>query len=116
PRIFASWEGAYTLVDRTTQRTGARFDDAYRYVDWLLTVPLLLVELILVMRVSCAEPRSEVASSGCLRALMVVLCYQGEISTDPSTRWLWRSLAMVPFAILPAVTGKPPPTEHHHEC
>jgi bacteriorhodopsin len=28
--------------------TGLPFNDAYRYVDWLLTVPLLLMELILV--------------------------------------------------------------------
>ena len=30
-------------------------NDAYRYVDWLLTVPLLLIELILVM--SCPVRR-----------------------------------------------------------
>ena len=30
--------------------TGAPFNDAYRYLGWLLTVPLLLIELILVMR------------------------------------------------------------------
>merc|ERR1712118_287977 len=29
--------------------SGVPFNDAYRYVDWLLTVPLLLIELILVM-------------------------------------------------------------------
>ena len=26
--------------------TGAPFNDAHRYVDWLLTIPLLLVDLI----------------------------------------------------------------------
>ena len=26
--------------------TGALFNDAYRYMDWLLTVPLLLIEII----------------------------------------------------------------------
>merc|ERR1712199_90700 len=30
--------------------TGISFNDAYRYVDWLLTVPLLLIEIVLVMR------------------------------------------------------------------
>merc|ERR1712070_936911 len=31
------------------------FNDAYRYVDWLLTVPLLLIEIVLVMRLPEAE-------------------------------------------------------------
>jgi len=35
--------------------TGHAFNDAYRYVDWLLTVPLLVNELILVMRLSGSE-------------------------------------------------------------
>lgn len=99
-RIFASWEGAYTLVDGTMKQTGAKFNDAYRYVDWLLTVPLLLVELILVMRLSGAETRHKATKLGLLAALMVVLGYPGEISSDPGTRWLWWSLAMVPFVII----------------
>ncbi len=99
-RIFASWEGAYALVDGSMQQTGAKFNDAYRYVDWLLTVPLLLIELILVMRLSGAETRAKATKLGLLAALMVVLGYPGEISADPSTRWLWWSLAMVPFAII----------------
>ena len=99
-RIFASWEGAYTLVDGTMKQTGAKFNDAYRYVDWLLTVPLLLVELILVMRLSGAETRAKATKLGLLAALMVVLGYPGEVSADPGTRWLWWSLAMVPFVII----------------
>ena len=30
--------------------TGVSFNDAYRYMDWLLTVPLLLVEIVLVKK------------------------------------------------------------------
>jgi bacteriorhodopsin len=99
-RIFSSWEGAYTLVGGVMKQTDAKFNDAYRYVDWLLTVPLLLVELILVMRLSAAETRAKATKLGLLAALMVLLGYPGEISSDPSTRWLWWSLAMIPFALI----------------
>ena len=99
-RIFASWEGAYILVDGSMKLTDVRFNDAYRYVDWLLTVPLLLVELILVMRLSASETRAKATKLGLLAALMVVLGYPGEISADPGTRWLWWSLAMVPFVLI----------------
>jgi bacteriorhodopsin len=99
-RIFNSWEGAYALVDGAMKQTGAGFNDAYRYVDWLLTVPLLLVELILVMRLSRAETRAKATKLGLLAALMVLLGYPGEISSDPGTRWLWWSLAMIPFVFI----------------
>merc|ERR1711907_477050 len=33
------------------------FDDAYRYMDWLLTVPLLLIEIVLVMKLSPEETK-----------------------------------------------------------
>ena len=48
-RIFNSWEAAYTLRDGAYVASGAHFNDAYRYVDWLLTVPLLLAELVAVL-------------------------------------------------------------------
>merc|ERR1711966_493665 len=35
--------------------TGHSFNDAYRYMDWLLTVPLLLIEIVLVMKLSPEE-------------------------------------------------------------
>ena len=42
-RIFQSWEGAYTIDGGVVSASGYAFNDAYRYVDWLLTVPLLLI-------------------------------------------------------------------------
>merc|ERR1712107_321213 len=53
-RIFNSWNDAYAVSagsdgNYVVSLTGQPFNDAYRYVDWLLTVPLLLIELILVM-------------------------------------------------------------------
>ena len=39
-RIFESWSEAYALTDGVITASGVAFNDAYRYVDWLLTVPL----------------------------------------------------------------------------
>jgi hypothetical protein len=39
-RIFESWEAAYAFENGVLSATGYAFNDAYRYVDWLLTVPL----------------------------------------------------------------------------
>ena len=99
-RIFTSWEAAYIVVNGAIKPTGAKFNDAYRYVDWLLTVPLLLVELILVMRLSPGETMAKSVKLGFLAAVMVILGYPGEIAADGGTRWLWWGLAMIPFVII----------------
>ena len=99
-RIFNSWDSSFTVLNGIIKPTGAEFNGSYRYVDWLLTVPLLLVELILVMRLSPAESTVKATKLGVLAALMVILGYPGEVSNVPGTRWLWWSLAMIPFVII----------------
>merc|ERR1711935_562924 len=105
-RIFNSWEGAFTVTNEgtvngtgayTVSLTGSPFNDAYRYVDWLLTVPLLLIELILVMGLEPAQTRDLAWKLGVCSALMVALGYPGEILEDAGGRWLWWVLAMIPF-------------------
>ena len=59
--------------------TGVPFNDAYRYMDWLLTVPLLLIEILLVMKLPAAEFSSKAWSLGLSAALMIVSGYYGEL-------------------------------------
>lgn len=99
-RIFESWEAAYDVKDGIVSATGYAFNDAYRYVDWLLTVPLLLIELILVMRLSPEETVSKATKLGAAAALMIALGYPGEIATDIPTRVLWGTLSAIPFVYI----------------
>ncbi len=99
-RIFESWESAYEVKAGVLTATGYAFNDAYRYVDWLLTVPLLLIELILVMRLSQSETVSKSATLGAAAALMIILGYPGEIATDIPTRVLWGTLSAIPFVYI----------------
>jgi bacteriorhodopsin len=100
-RIFNSWVDCYSVTAKgdtyTVEPTGIPFNDAYRYVDWLLTVPLLLIELILVMQLDAAETSYRCWTLGGASAVMVALGYPGEISDDAGTRWLFWFLAMLPF-------------------
>ena len=48
--IFYNWVASYDLSGMVYVPNGHRFNDAYRYVDWILTVPLLMVELVAVLR------------------------------------------------------------------
>lgn len=99
-RILNSWEGAYVITNGQLALSGVKFNDAYRYVDWLLTVPLLLIELILVMRLTQAETIAKSTKLGGLAALMIILGYPGEIAVDSGTRWLWWGAAMIPFVLI----------------
>lgn len=98
-RIFDSFEGAFTVSATGAKLTGM-FNDAYRYVDWLLTVPLLLLELILVMRLSREETAQKGSNLAFLAAVMVALGYPGEISSNNDVRWQWWVLSMIPFTMI----------------
>ena len=117
-RIFDSWGQAYQVVGGVVTATGVEFNRAYRYVDWLLTVPLLLVELILVMRLSQSETVSKSIKLGGAAALMILLGYPGEVSGGiDSTRLLWGSLSMVPFLyiVITLYSSLSGAIEHQHE-
>merc|ERR1711953_83362 len=104
-RIFNSWVDAFTVSNLhqkdgvyNVTLSGEPFNDAYRYVDWLLTVPLLLIELILVMKLPKDETVSLSWKLGLASAVMVALGYPGEVQDDLTVRWIWWALAMVPFS------------------
>merc|ERR1712178_123962 len=100
-RIFNSWVDAYKYTVDVTDPTltGVPFNDAYRYMDWLLTVPLLLIEILLVMKLDDATYSSKAKSLGVGSALMIVSGYYGELTVtgDLTPRWLCWSISMAFF-------------------
>jgi len=108
-RIFNSWVDSYhyaagTSVDGALETqnptlTGIPFNDAYRYMDWLLTVPLLLIEILLVMNLDEATFSSKARTLGVGSALMIASGYYGElfVTGDLSIRWKCWALSMVFF-------------------
>jgi len=96
-QMFNSFDAAYSVTNEVVSTTGKSFNVAYRYVDWLLTVPLLLIELILVMKLSKSETVRKASTLGFAAALMIVLGYPGEVADDMGTRMMWWVLSMIPF-------------------
>merc|ERR1711988_1778992 len=74
-------------------------NDAYRYMDWLLTVPLLLIEILLVMKLSDADYSTKAWRLGVGSALMIVSGYYGEltVSGDLTPRWICWFVSMLFF-------------------
>merc|ERR1719269_406622 len=108
-RIFNSWVGAYEYSPGTVsggamelnapKLTGVPFNDAYRYMDWLLTVPLLLIEILLVMKLDERDYNDKAKTLGVGSALMIVSGYYGElvITGDLTPRWMCWFLSMTFF-------------------
>merc|ERR1712232_521962 len=67
--------------------------------DWLLTVPLLLIEILLVMNLSPEEYSSKAWTLGLGSALMIVSGYYGElvITGDLTPRWICWFVSMAFF-------------------
>jgi len=98
-RIFNSWVDAYQYSPGEVKNgamemmapamTGIPFNDAYRYMDWLLTVPLLLVEILLVMKLDDKTYSRKAWTLGAGSALMICSGYYGElvVTGDLTPRW-----------------------------
>ncbi|CAD6005959.1 bacteriorhodopsin [Agreia sp. COWG] len=104
-RIFDSFKSAFvtTSVGGTgdySQATGAAFNEGYRYVDWLLTVPLLLVELVAVLALARSVQSKLLMRLVPAAGLMIALGYPGEISGDNGVRGLFGILSTIPFAYI----------------
>merc|ERR1711937_982286 len=108
-RIFNSWVEAYeykpvevsggAMEIAAPTLTGVPFNDAYRYMDWLLTVPLLLIEILLVMKLDAQTYSAKAKTLGVGSALMIVSGYYGElvVTGDLTPRWACWFLSMAFF-------------------
>ena len=88
-RIYDSFAAAHA--------GGEAFNEAYRYVDWLLTVPLLLLETIAVLALPAANRKSLIARLVPASAAMIVLGYPGEVTAEMGPKMMWGALSTIPF-------------------
>ena len=98
-RIFDSW-----VATAGVGNPGA-FNEGYRYVDWLLTVPLLVAELILVLRLD-KKVESKLIQRNVLYAfLMIATGYIGELDVQTSvvldsSRTIWGAISTIFFVLI----------------
>ena len=98
-RIFDSW------VATAGAGKPELFNEAYRYVDWLLTVPLLVAELVLVLRLDKKLESTLIKRNVVYAFLMIATGYVGEMteitSVDlASPRTIWGAISSVFFVLI----------------
>lgn len=100
-RIFNSWHEAYVLTEAGTYvASGQPFNDAYRYVDWLLTVPLLVAELVAVLALTRDKRNGLMARLVIASALMIAFGYPGEVADNQTTALIFGTLSTIPFVYI----------------
>jgi bacteriorhodopsin len=104
-RLGQSWDLAFVQSGADMVRTPNRFDGGLRYVNWFVTVPVLLVQLLYALdltRSVAQRLRVVLVSSG---VLMVFCGWVGQFSSgrDDGTLLLWGLLGTPPFVVLLAV-------------
>nr|ACN42848.1 putative actinorhodopsin [actinobacterium MWH-Uga1] len=97
-RMFDSFNHAFSTLDGAVNNA-AIYNVGYRYVDWLLTVPLLLMEIVAVLALTRQLQSSLLKRLVPAAALMIILGYPGDAKLDiwgiaPS---VWGLLSTIPF-------------------
>jgi len=115
-RMFDSFSHGYGINDSTKAAAAAgqdmlafgaaNYNVGYRYIDWFLTVPLLLVELVAVLGLAKAISSSLLKRLVPAAALMIALGYPGDAKLDllpmsgtgfASEAAIWGLLSTIPF-------------------
>ena len=101
-RLATSWDTAFVQQGAAMVPTGNRFDGGLRYVNWLVTVPVLLLQVLFAFDL----PRSRVLRLRTVLVLsgvaMVALGYVGQLRLGRDDAWAlgWGTASTVPFVVL----------------
>jgi bacteriorhodopsin len=100
-RIYSNWGVSFALRGGEFVPTGYPFSYAYRYADWLGTVPLLVTASILVLDLGRDKSTSLVSRLSVSAVLMVLLGYLGEGEySNMAVRATWGAAASLPFGYI----------------
>ena len=101
-RLGQSWDLAFVQRGEQMVRTGNRFDGGLRYINWLVTVPVLLVQVLYAFdlyRENVLRLRTLLVGSG---VAMVLLGWVGQFREGRDDAWVlsWGAASTVPFVVL----------------
>ncbi|MEE8600849.1 bacteriorhodopsin [Euzebya tangerina] len=106
-QLSNSWRGAFvfegTIGDGGMWVPGDRtFENGFRYISWLITIPLLLVQLTYLFELSRERLYRLRLSLVVMGVAMIVTGYIGQLYevTSTSALLVWGAVSTVPFVVL----------------
>ena len=104
-RIFSWWNETFGLhaVSCTLIQSGIPFNEAYRKVEWIPTVPLLIAAPVLVLRLDSNVSGHHIINLSATSPTMIGLGYSGEMAPAHSVGHLVSGGSIHCFAYIPYV-------------
>jgi bacteriorhodopsin len=97
-----SWQNTFVYENGAFVRGEGIFSNGFRYLNWLIDVPLLLLQLVIVLGLAAAAARRLgilFVGSG---AAMIVLGYIGQFyeTSNLAALWIWGAISTVFYIFL----------------
>ncbi len=96
------WQNTFVLESGSYVRGDGVFSNGFRYLNWLIDVPMLLLQLVVILGISGLAARR--LSFGFVGAgvAMILLGYVGQFyeATNVTALWVWGALSTVFYLIL----------------
>jgi hypothetical protein len=110
--LYVMWNDSFAYDETTmtyARMEGAIFANGYRYANWLIDVPMLLTQFLIVLQFTGAELRNRWVKLAGAGALMIILGYIGQYY-EPQVAgfaegsgagfWIWGGLSWLVFFYL----------------
>jgi bacteriorhodopsin len=97
-----SWQNTFVLENSQYVRGDSAFSNGFRYLNWLIDVPLLLLQLVIVLGITGLAARRLSLSFIGAGVAMILLGYVGQFYevTNLSALWIWGGLSTIFYIIL----------------
>lgn len=105
---FALENGSYVLQDIT-------FNNGYRYVNWMVTIPCLLTQLLIILNIRGKELVKKATLLILMAWGMIITGYIGQLYevSDLGSLYLWGAISTVFFVIMNFIVGKSIAAQKH---
>lgn len=99
---WQSWQTTYAFQNGEFVRSEGIFSNGFRYLNWLIDVPMLLLQLVVILGLGAAASRKLgfiFVGSG---VAMILLGYVGQFYevTNLTALWIWGGISTVFYLIL----------------
>jgi bacteriorhodopsin len=98
-----SWQNTFVFQNGAFVRDeGALFSNGFRYLNWLIDVPLLLLQLVVVLGLAAAGARRLGVLFVGSGVAMIVLGYIGQFfeTSNLTALWIWGAISTVFYIVL----------------
>lgn len=97
-----SWQSTFVLENGVYVRGEGTFSNGFRYLNWLIDVPMLLLQLVIVLGITGLAARRLSFSFVGAGVAMILLGYVGQFYevTNLTSLWIWGALSTIFYLVL----------------